>query len=123
MERFVRLVLLMQIFLLPLGRNPRGIISRANSTTVYTWQLVHWSDAQPLCLLEIDHEGLPTGVEIYTQCGAERYQDWLNTPPCTAASTGGDTSARANILPKEWSMRLSVPDLACWAMAMPIHVG
>lgn len=83
----------MQIFLLPLGRNPNGIISRATNTPVYTWQLVRWSDGLPLCLLEIDHEGLPTGVEIYSQCGAERYQSWLNTPPCEAASTGGDTTS------------------------------
>lgn len=58
----------------------------------YTWQLVRWSDGQMLCLLEINHEGLPTGAEIYTHCGAERYQDWLNTPPCAAASAGVDTS-------------------------------
>ena len=62
------------------------------SAATYTWQLVRWSDGVPLCLIEIHHEGLPTGTEIYTQCGAERYQTWLNTPPCDAASVGGDTT-------------------------------
>ncbi|MBC8507761.1 MAG: hypothetical protein ISR58_09215 [Anaerolineales bacterium] len=70
-----------------------GVRASQAQAATYTWQLVRWSDAQPLCLLEVNHEGLPTGVEIYTQCGAERYQEWLNTPPCTAAHTGGDTSA------------------------------
>lgn len=75
----------------PLVEKHTGMVGRATMpvAAIYTWQLVRWSDGLPLCLIEVTHDGLPTGAEIYTQCGAERYQSWLNTPPCDAASSGG----------------------------------
>jgi len=91
-HKLVLAFLTLPILIFPLGELPDGSSLRASQAAVYTWQLVRWSDGLPLCLLEINHEGLPTGAEIYAQCGAERYQNWLNTPPCTAASAGGDTS-------------------------------
>ena len=83
----------------PTGDTHAGLFSHAPapSAAIYTWQLVRWSDVQVLCLLEINHAGLPTSTEIYTQCGAERYQSWLNTPPCTTASNGGDTTICAGV--------------------------
>ena len=91
-HKLVQVFLILPILIFSLGELPRESSLHASQAAAYTWQLVRWSDGLPLCLLEINHEGLPTGAEIYAQCGAERYQNWLNTPPCIAASAGGDTS-------------------------------
>ena len=92
------LYLLFSSFNTPLDTIRLEIFDRITTPiSVYTWQLVRWSDAMPLCLIEVHHAGLPTGTEIYTQCGAERYQNWLNTPPCQAASVGGETTTCAGV--------------------------
>ena len=48
----------------------------------YEWWLIRWSDNFPLCQVFADHEGLPTGNEIYTDCGEDIYNIWAGTPPC-----------------------------------------
>jgi hypothetical protein len=58
----------------------------------YTWWVAQWSDNEVLCELNIDHEGLPTGGEIYADCGEDVFEKWKETMPCEEASIGGDTS-------------------------------
>jgi hypothetical protein len=69
---------------------------RTYTTTIevmeHTWWVVHWSDNEILCELNVDHEGLPTGSEIYYRCGEDVFEKWKETLPCEEASTGGDTS-------------------------------
>ncbi len=53
--------------------------------TEYQWWLVRWSDNQLLCEIYTDHEGLPTGREIYYFCGEEIYEEWEESEPCAEA--------------------------------------
>lgn len=50
--------------------------------TSYKWWLVQWSDSSVACELFIDHDGLPTGSEIYNACGQAVYTQWMETQPC-----------------------------------------
>ena len=59
--------------------------------TSYEWWLASWTNNKVACTLEIDHEGLPTGDEIYSICGEDLYFKWMDTQPCDAASTDPET--------------------------------
>jgi hypothetical protein len=73
-----------------------GESDRTYTTTIevmeHTWWVVQWSDNEILCELNVDHEGLPTGSEIYYRCGVDVFEDWKESLPCEEASIGGDTS-------------------------------
>ncbi len=53
--------------------------------TSYEWWLTGWADNQVACSIKVDHEGAPTGGEIYTVCGATLYNKWSATKPCETA--------------------------------------
>lgn len=61
---------------------PDRFTSETQSYTAYTWWLVNWNSSATACQLMIDHDGLPTGSEIYTSCGADLYSQWHLTGPC-----------------------------------------
>ena len=50
------------------------------------WWIIRWSDNSILCSVKTDHDGLPNGDEIYSQCGSTIYALWASTPPCEAGS-------------------------------------
>ena len=50
----------------------------------YLWWLAHWADNQVVCEVFIEHEGLPTSLEVLYACGEDLYGEWLNTQPCPA---------------------------------------
>jgi len=56
--------------------------------TSYEWWLANWKDDQVLCQIFTDHEGLPTGNEIYKSCGEELYDEWAATQPCEGLEEG-----------------------------------
>jgi hypothetical protein len=58
----------------------------------YEWWLIRWSDNSILCQVFADHEGLPTGNEIYTACGKDVYNAWVSTPPCVALQSDGSNA-------------------------------
>jgi hypothetical protein len=53
--------------------------------TSYEWWLTGWVDNKVACSISVDHEGVPTGGEIYTACGATLYNKWLATKPCESS--------------------------------------
>ena len=55
------------------------------SVTQYEWWLIRWSDNQIVCVLVVEHEGLPRGEEIAKTCGGTLYESWKATPPCAGA--------------------------------------
>ena len=56
--------------------------------TEYDWWLVHWQNNKMACEIKVDHEGEPTGTEIYQQCGNKIYDLWRISDPCSAAVSG-----------------------------------
>ena len=71
---------------------PDRTITKTIEVVEHTWWVVQWSDDEILCELNVDHEGLPTGSEIYYGCSEEVFEEWAETLPCKQASSGGDTS-------------------------------
>lgn len=59
--------------------------------TNYIWWLARWSNSEVACQIEVDHEGLPTGDEIYAACGKSLYDKWIATQPCAASATDPGT--------------------------------
>jgi hypothetical protein len=60
--------------------------------TEYEWWIIRWSNNQILCRVLIDHDGLPTGPEIFADCGNTVYDLWNATPSCLVSE---DPSAAA----------------------------
>jgi hypothetical protein len=58
----------------------------------YQWWLIRWSDNQTECQILSDHDGLPTGDDVYVYCGDDIYEDWIDTGACPEAEQGGDIS-------------------------------
>ena len=55
--------------------------------TSYEWWLTSWTDNTVVCKIDIDHEGLPTGGDIFNVCGQDVYDEWIITKPCPQGST------------------------------------
>ncbi len=50
--------------------------------TAYEWWLTSWTDNQVACTVHIDHEGLPSRAEIFSQCDKVLFDKWIATTPC-----------------------------------------
>jgi len=55
--------------------------------TSYEWWLTSWTGNTTICIIDIDHEGLPTGGDIFKICGQEIYDKWVVTKPCPQGDT------------------------------------
>ena len=49
----------------------------------YEWWLTNWASNQVACSIDVDHEGLPKGGEIYDACGKTVYDKWIVTQSCS----------------------------------------
>ena len=52
----------------------------------HEWWLTSWTENKVVCSFEIDHEGLPTGGDIYDTCGQDIYDEWILTNACPTGS-------------------------------------
>ncbi|MGD0752917.1 MAG: hypothetical protein ABSA23_16110 [Anaerolineales bacterium] len=55
--------------------------------TSYEWWLTSWTDNTVICVIDIDHDGLPTGGDIFNVCGQDIYDEWIITQPCPQGGT------------------------------------
>jgi len=51
--------------------------------TINTWWMALYKDGSLACEIIIDHEGLPTLDEVYTQCGEDIFDEWFDQELCT----------------------------------------
>jgi hypothetical protein len=90
--------------------------------TRYTWWIARWLDNELLCTLVTNHEGLPTGDEIYTSCGKTIYNLWASTPACTANNQEEFSTTQcsglylhlANFEPAEKETVVDIPPPQVW---------
>jgi hypothetical protein len=70
----------------PQGGNPPGP-DRYTSIIVdyikYTWWMARFDDRSLACEIVIDHEGVPTVDEVYTECGRDIGDEWFEQELCT----------------------------------------
>lgn len=67
----------------PLGPDRFAVVTQ--DYTSYEWWLTSWVDNKVACSINVDHEGLPGGNEIYSTCGALLYDKWMATRPCATS--------------------------------------
>ncbi len=61
--------------------------------TQYQWWLTRWANNEISCAIFIEHEGVPSNLEVLAACGEELYDAWLATPSCPPAASGeGNTN-------------------------------
>ncbi len=48
----------------------------------YEWWLTNWADNTVICIIDIDHDGLPPGGDIFNVCGQDIYDVWIVSQPC-----------------------------------------
>ena len=58
--------------------------------TAYTWWMATWADNTVPCSLEIDHAGMPTLGDVYTNCDPNVYDTYKSQPPCDVGAVNGD---------------------------------
>jgi len=125
-----RVLMMMSVFVIMVGSAfgsfpnpnlPAGSASppgpdRFSSITVdytnYVWWMAKWRNGSLVCKMEIDHEGLPTLGEVYTNCGEDIYETWVDQEPCLS----GDTSTcegyyiyLANSFPAQREVTVKLP--------------
>lgn len=59
--------------------------------TETTWWLTRWADNQIECVINTDHDNLPTHNEVFAYCGRSLYDEWVGTPLCPQAEAGEPT--------------------------------
>lgn len=86
----------------------------------YEWWLMYWADNRIICQMFTDHEGWPTGQEIYNSCGPSVHSEWLRTPPCPQLEKG-DPSLCAGVYlfyigsqPAERTILVDLPPIKVW---------
>ena len=87
--------------------------------TAYEWWLVQWGNSAASCQLYVDHDGLPSGAEIYNGCGEALYTEWSQTPPCPQAETDpsaclGDYLEFVQSGPATKQIGVALPEPAAW---------
>ncbi|MCX6025804.1 MAG: hypothetical protein NTY23_06050 [Chloroflexi bacterium] len=132
------LLLFIAFFLLAAG--PATIAPRASQAAVATptpgprrqttilvsyvrndWWLNRWLNNEVVCRLSVDHEGLPTGAEIYTTCGEETFTTWKASRACPAAAEGEDPALCPGLYlqwqaatPDEREVTVDLPEPTVW---------
>ena len=90
------------------------------SYTEYDWWLVHWQNNNLACEIKVDHDGEPTGVEVYRQCGDKIYDLWRISGPCSAADSEGQVQCGGMYLflagskQKEKEIQVELPTAKVW---------
>jgi len=86
----------------------------------YEWWLMYWADNRIICQMYTDHEGWPTGEEIYNSCGASVHSEWLRTPACPQLEQGNSTLCAGVYLlaigsePAEKTILVDLPPIEVW---------
>jgi len=62
---------------------PRRTADLIVDVNLYAWWLSRWASNTVVCEAIVEHEGLPTSLEIYNACGPEIHEDWLDTSFCS----------------------------------------
>ncbi|MCX6082282.1 MAG: hypothetical protein NTW32_22360 [Chloroflexi bacterium] len=102
---------------LALPTGPDRYTSMTLDITMYEWWLAAWRDNNIYCSFFVDHEGLPTDVEIDSACGTVLYTDWINnSTPCAekdASTCPGYYFIQVSSKPakREVTVKLPPPDV------------
>lgn len=85
--------------------------------TSYTWWMALFKDSSLACEIVVDHEGMPTLDEVYTQCGKSIFNEWFNQELCTAGKAKdceGYYFYQVSEMPAQREVAVELPDAEAW---------
>ncbi len=87
--------------------------------TDYEWWLLNWVDNQLMCIIHVDHEGVPDTNDVYTACGKALGDQWFTTPACKINKEGqkvcqGLYLHLVSTQPKEKEVIVELPPPTAW---------
>ena len=90
--------------------------------TEYEWWIAAWANNETVCQVTIDHEGMPTPGEVYTDCDEDVYDDWKDQQPCPPGTLARDSSSCPGYYvyfissaPAEREVTVTLPPPMVWA--------
>jgi hypothetical protein len=84
---------------------------------VNTWWMARFDDKSLACEIVIDHEGLPTVNEVYTQCGQDIADEWFNQELCTEnkyKNCDGYYFYKVSSMPEQREVAVELPAAKAW---------
>ena len=101
----------------PLGPDRYAVVTQGY--TSYEWWLTSWVTNKVACTLYVDHDGLPTGGDILSECGVELYGSWMETESCSQSesdppSCQGYYLVSAGSEPAERQVGVMLPPPVVW---------
>ena len=83
--------------------------------TSYEWWLTDRTSNQVVCIVDVDHDGLPTAEDIFKSCGQDTYDQWILTKPCPQGdSCNGYYLQLIKSFPAERKVGVQQPPAVVW---------
>ena len=83
----------------------------------YTWWMARFDDRSIACEIIIDHEGLPTLNEVYSECGKNIAEEWFEQELCTDNKTRdceGYYFYLVSTVPSQREVTVELPPAKAW---------
>lgn len=84
---------------------------------IYTWWMARFDDGSLTCEIIIDHDGLPTLNEVYTQCGEDVHDEWISQDLCSESNTrhcDGYYIYLVSEVPSQREVLIELPEAEAW---------
>jgi hypothetical protein len=85
--------------------------------TIYTWWMARFEDSSLACEVVIDHEGLPTLNDVFTQCGEDIHDEWFEQELCTEGKVKdceGYYFYLVSEVPSQREVAVELPEAKAW---------
>ncbi len=84
---------------------------------INTWWMARFDNKSLACEIVVDHEGLPTVDEVYTQCGQDIADEWFNQDLCTEnkyKDCEGYYFYKVSSVPEQREVAVELPAAKAW---------
>jgi len=85
--------------------------------TIHTWWMALFEDSSLACEIVIDHDGLPTLDDVYTECGENIFDEWFNQELCTEGKykdCEGYYFYQVSAVPSQREVAIELPAAEAW---------
>jgi len=85
--------------------------------TAYEWWVASWNKNRVVCSITVDHKGQPTLGEVYTDCGEDVYDTFVEQKPCMTVITHDCTGYYMYLVdtrPATREMAVALPPPLVW---------
>jgi hypothetical protein len=85
--------------------------------TINTWWMALFENSSLACEIVIDHEGLPTLDDVYTDCGEDIFDEWFDQELCTEGNVKdceGYYFYQISSVPSQREVAVELPTAKAW---------